>query len=480
MKLTKIVATIGPVSESEEIIEEFFRNGVNIFRFNLKHNTLNWHKQMINKVREVSKKTGKSAATLIDLQGPEIRISLEKEEIEIKKGEEFVLGSLKEGKKGMLLSHPLILKYLKEGQKITIDDGRFEFTTEKKENGFWLIKSESEGILKTRKTLNIPGIYFPIPVLEQKDIDAIKMGAREKVDFVALSFVRNADDVKTLKKKMQEFNSQAKVVSKIETKLAIDNLDQIIKESDVVMVARGDLGVELPLEEVPFQQKRIIRKCLEIGIPVITATQMLASMVNNPIPTRAEISDVANAVYDFTDCVMLSEETALGKYPQKAVRIMEKTVKFVEEKTAYDIRPLFDFKVEDQEEIITDAAYNLFLSLLVSQFDIAGFIVFTQTGRTVRKLSRYRPKVPIFAFTPTEEAKCSLIINFAVFPCLQPETFKKGHEITKKDITQSITCLKKDGLIEKGKYYVLLHGDAWMTEGKTSTIKLISPENIKE
>lgn len=449
MRFTKIVATIGPATESEEMIKKLIVAGVDVFRFNFKHNTLAWHSETIKRINRVADKLGKRIGTLIDLQGPEIRINMPFDDITLKIGEQIAFGPsvFEKKQKGFSLSHPEILTHLAHGQKISADDGMFSFTIEKKSDGLHL-RSQSQGVLKNRKTLNIPGAQFPFPTLVQRDFDALATAAKSEVDFVALSFVRTAKDVVTLRHEIIKNKIKAKIVSKIETKQAIDNLDEIVDISDAIMVARGDMGVEIPIEQVPFYQKIIIKKCILKGVPVITATQMLQSMVVSPYPTRAEVSDVANACYDLTDAVMLSAETATGQYPTESVAIMNKTVSFNEKTNRVDSRVRFNFDLSDEEEIVADTAYGLYRSLMAKNRHIAGFLVVTQTGRSAQLLSRYRPLTPIYAFTPTVYIAEDLVLNFGVVSFLGHDfekAYKKlleEHKIKKEEL---LVCLLHKG-----------------------------------
>lgn len=479
-KLTKIVATVGPSTEDKAMLKQVIEHGANVIRFNLKHNDLSWHEEIANRVRVVASELKYPVGILMDLQGPEIRMINPLGEFEIKVGEKMRIVKTEkeanEGDKYLILSHPHVLKYGKKGTRISIDDGKLEFVIHTADEKSWTVISESDGVVKTRKTLNIPDEHFPMDVLTDRDLEAVKMSAKLNAEFVALSFVRDANDINSLRQEMAKYNYKAKIVAKIETKMAIANLDEILDASDAVMVARGDLGIELPYPQVPYYQKIMIKKCIERGIPVITATQMLQSMVDRPYASRAEISDVANAVYDNTDAVMLSEESAAGKYPLKAVEIQAKTVAYIESHKVMDIRLNNVFKIEDQEGMLTDAAYNLLLQFGKREGEIGGFIVFTQTGRTARMLSRYRPRVPIFAFTPDDHIMGMLTLNFGVYPLVQPDIYKKKSQVTNEDIQKALIYLEKKGLIDRSKYYILMHGDAWMIEGKMSTIKVISPK----
>lgn len=477
MKLTKIVATIGPATESPETIKTLILSGVNVFRFNLKHNDLSWHTGLIETVRKISAKLGIPVGILIDLQGPEIRITIEEGEFEVSIGEKIGVGVASNLQKKLVLSHPQVISYLLSGQRIVIDDGRFTFKVETEGTDSCVLVSESTGVLKTRKTFNVPGAHFPLPVLTDKDREALVMAHEHPVDFVALSFVRSAQDIKDLQDAMKQGNVSGVVVSKIETRLALDDIDNIIAVSDGLMIARGDLGIELPIEEVPYYQKILIKKCIERGIPVITATQMLHSMTERPYPTRAEISDIANAAYDLTDSVMLSEETAAGKFPLEAVAVMAKTVNFSEKRVFIkDTRAIFDYLITGQEEMLCDTAYNLYLQLAREENSLGGFIVFTQTGRTARKLSRYRSHVPIFTFCPTEKVRLSLTASYGVVPLMSKDIFTQGQPVRIEDIQGAIAFLRENGAYEPRKHYIVMYGDLWMIEGKLSTIKVIPPQ----
>ncbi len=476
-KLTKIIATIGPATDSEDMIEKLIRSGVNIFRFNFKHNTIEWHNERIERVNKVADRIGVSVGTLIDLQGPEIRINMPFDQLELQIGDKLLFGEVifeekSKGQKGFSISHPDIISYLTNGQKIVADDGAFQFHVEKKGSNVTLI-SDSNGVLKQRKSLNIPGADFPFPVLVDRDFEGLKLAAKNEIDFVALSFVRTAEDLITVRKEMKKFKVKAKLAAKIEAQKALDNIEAILDQTDVLMVARGDLGVELPIEQVPYYQKFLIKKCIEKGVPVITATQMLQSMIDNPYPTRAEVSDVANATYDFTDAVMLSGETATGKYPLETVRTMSNTVMFNEQKLIEDTRRRFDYPITDQESVMCDAAYNVYLKS--ADLDIfQAFVIFTKTGRTAQLVSRYRPKIPVFAITPSKTVADSMTIEFGVVPLLTDQIPAENGNVIAGDIMAGIKYLIDGKHLQKGKKIIVLHGDIWGVAGGTSTVKIIS------
>jgi len=472
-KLTKIVATIGPVSDSEEQIEALILSGVDVFRFNFKHSTIDWHAERIHRVKKVAKRMGKHVGTLLDLQGPEIRINMPGEGIQVEIGEHVVLGesAFSEKKKGFSCSHPDLFEFLKVGQHLLADDGAFTFTVLEVKPEV-ILKCNRAGFLKNRKSLRIPGANFPFPVLVDRDFEGLKMAQRAEIDYIALSYARSAKDVETTLEEMAKYKVVAKVISKIEAKSAIDNLDEIIEASDGIMVARGDLGIELPLEEVPYWQKVIIRKCIEKGIPVITATQMLQTMVDNPFPTRAEVSDVANATFDHTDAVMLSGESASGKYPLETVKMMRQIIESNELRFNEDIRDLFKFDRTDNEGLLCDAAYSMYKNCEKNKRGFGGFIVFTATGKTVRMLSRYRPGVPIYALVPNSKEADMMMLDYAVEPLSHFEPYSKDL-ISYAGIQSIVEYLKKEKRVTGGQLMIVIHGDEWMKKGKTSSIKII-------
>lgn len=477
MQLTKIVATVGPDVLHEEGIAELIRHGVTVFRFNFKHNVPEWHNDGIILVNKVADKMDRPVATMIDLNGPSIRVNMNADKLSIQKGEKLYFGPVvfEKDVKGISLTHPDVIAELDEGQTILADDGTFTFTLSREDEQEYLI-SQTSGTLLNKKNLNIPGSNFTFPILVDRDFEGLKVAARQEVDYVALSFVRSASDIQKLRDHMKEYNVNAHVISKIETKIALDNLDEIIDETDAIMVARGDLGVETPFEEVPFYQKRMIQKCIEKGKPVITATQMLNTMITEPQPTRAEISDVANAVYDLTDAVMLSGETAFGKYPYESVEVMEKITRFNEQKMTYDIRRRYNLEVEDDEAKICDTAYTLFLNYAhEGQHSIKGFIVFTRSGRTARLVSRYRsrPNCPIFAFTDSDSVRDRLALSYGVKPFNVNSLHGEG-TFNQDEIYKVCQFLQEKDYAQKGDSFIVLHGDIWDVEGGTSTVKLIT------
>jgi len=316
-KKTRIIATIGPSSDSAKTIKNFVDFGVNIFRFNMKHNTRQWHKEKIKLVRSISKK----AKILIDLQGPEIRIiTKNKKDIFVKQN----------GRATVSLTHSQAIKALNKKDIILVDDGFVNLKVIKKNKKSIVLKALENCVIKNFKGVNLPGKNLDVPSLSKRDLENLSLAQEIKIDYIALSFVRNKNDINALKQAINKKNIKSKIVAKIETQSSIDNIDEIINASDMIMIARGDLGIETPIEKLAFYQKQIIKKCNNKKTPVIVATQMLHSMIESQLPTRAEATDVANAVLDGANALMLSNETAIGKYPLYAIKTMANIVRFNE------------------------------------------------------------------------------------------------------------------------------------------------------
>lgn len=465
MSLTKIVATIGPSCEAEEYIEKMIRGGVSVFRFNMKHNNRQWHSTRMARVRKASKKLGIPVAILMDLQGPEIRIGSFKEgQLLLKKGEEIVFGLKPTKRKTIILNNLKILRSLKANQRVFIDDGCFEFQIIKSKGGQVLAKTLQAGILKEHKGVNILQATVDLPTLFDRDLENISMAAKNDVDWVALSYVRKAKDILVLRKAMKKQKLNARIIAKIESPQAIDNIDEILETADAVMIARGDLAIEISPEKVPFFQKEIIKECRFIGKPVITATQMLHSMIENPRPTRAEISDVANAVYDGSDALMLSAETAAGKYPFMAVEIMKKTSAFIENKRKEEI---IARKFCNQTDTVVDAAYKLASDFSRCGTPIAKFVVLTEGGHTARVLSSYRPSIPIIAVTQDKKVRNQLCLSYGVRAVCR--CFPEGQIYS---VGRILRYLKNKGYLKAGERVIITYGKIWGKPGKTNTIKV--------
>lgn len=426
MKKTKIVCTIGPASESVEILDGLVKAGMNVARLNFSHGDFDEHLTRIKRIRQVSEKLGEPIGIMQDLKGPEIRThKMEEHSIQLSKGE-IVKISMKEvvGNSDMFsVSYDGLINDVTVGMHILLDDGLVDLQVKEidHENGIIVTRALNSGELKDNKGVNVPGASFSLPGLTDKDREDIAFGLENDITFIAASFVRRASDVLEIKEILEENDKlDVQIIAKIENQEGIDNLDDIIAVSDGLMIARGDLGVEIPVEEVPIVQKEMINKCRAAGKPVITATQMLDSMEDNPRPTRAEASDVANAIYDGTDAIMLSGETAAGSYPVEAVQVMSNIAVRTEAATiGEDAYALRAFDQSDTTEAIGQAvghtAKNLGINTIVAA---------TESGYTARMISKYRPKADVVAMTFSEKTALALTLKWGVqsFISEKPET----------------------------------------------------------
>lgn len=465
MKNTKIVATIGPASDTEEKIQGLLRAGANVFRFNMKHGTVEWHAERIQRTQKVADELGIPIGILIDLQGPEIRIETpDQKPVLVEKDETFFMAEdFVEGKKSIRVPDKRVIEGLEKGDQVLIDDGFMEFEILEKKNDVITLKAMESYSIGHRKGMNLPGVHIQLSSLIDSDLLKLDMAAQHHVDFVALSFVRDTEDIRILREEMDKRGITAQVVAKIENAKATENLDSIIAVSDAVMIARGDLGIEVPFEEISYWQKTMIHKCRMAGKPVITATQMLQSMIEAPRPTRAEVSDVANAIFDGTDAIMLSGESAQGKYPVLSVSTMRRIAEFNEEKVVLPKLPADG--IFDQTETITHAAMSIVEE--EKSFDIAAIVVFTETGTTARKLSRFRPQIPIIALTEDAKVRDYLTLSYGVVPMLMD--FPEGDIVSVEPIIEHLKSMK---VVEKGQRLLFIHGHRWREPGLTNTLSV--------
>lgn len=463
MNRTKIVATIGPASDSEEMIAQMLKAGANVIRFNMKHGTVDWHEERIARVQKIADELQIPVGILIDLQGPEIRIeTADKAPIQVKKDEELWLSNeFDPDRKGVRVEQEGVIKALAVGDEVLIDDGFFEFDVVKKEKNGVVIRARADYSVGHRKGMNLPGVKLDLASLIDDDLKKLDMATKQHVDFVALSFVRDVKDIEILRGEMNKRKIKAQICAKIENAAALENLDEIIEASDNIMIARGDLGIETPFEELAYWQKTMIYKCRMAGKSVITATQMLQSMVDQPRPTRAEVSDVANSVFDGTDAVMLSGETANGKYPALAVATQRRIANFNEDKV--ELAPIFFERKLSQTETITQAA----MSIVEHDDKIAAIVVFTETGTTARMLSRFRPEIPIIALTQDGKARDQLTLSYGVMPFLMD--FPEGDISALGPVIEQ---LKKSNIVEKGQRVLFIHGARWKEPGLTNTLSI--------
>ncbi|MFO8057623.1 MAG: pyruvate kinase [bacterium] len=464
-KKTKIVCTIGPASESKSILEKLFRGGMDAVRLNFSHGTYEEHKRKLYRVRQVSEKLDREVAVIQDLGGPKIRTGdLPAEGLWVKHGQEIVLvpGRPRQGNE-VPISYSGLAKDVQKGDAILLSDGGIELRVSRVEDNKVVSKVVAGGVIESRKGVNVPTRGLSVSGLTRKDKKDLEFAIAEDVDFIALSFVRSAEDVQRLKRLLKKRGRDIPVIAKIEKPQALDHIDAIIEEADGLMVARGDLGVEIPLEEVPVVQKMLIRKANTVGKPVITATQMLRSMVDQPRPTRAEVTDVANAVWDGTDAVMLSEETAVGKHPAKAVRMMERICRNVEAHMA-EGSPLR--KAFPAREPVPDAiSYSVYA--MSEELSPRAIFTPTRTGATARRISRYRPDPLIVTFTPSLQTQRRLCLTWGVVPFLIPELTEK-EDVTEHALALAGKCLP----VKRGELIIITAGTSSSDPGTTNTLRL--------
>lgn len=414
---TKIICTIGPASDNKETIIKLVKNGLSIARLNLSHGNKDYYKKIVNIISEVRKELKVPVAILMDTRGPEIRTkNFVNGQLELDNGQEITIynGDFDGTNEGFCITYPTLYKDVKQGSKVLIDDGLIELEVLSVDNKSQSIKCvvKNGGVVKNKKGINVPNVKVNLPAITEKDKDDILYGLQHDIDFIAASFIRKADDVRTIRQFVNDNGGKGvKIISKIENQEGVDNIDEIIKESDAIMIARGDLGVETPTELIPIVQKMIIDKCNQAELPVITATQMLDSMIKNPRPTRAEVSDVANAVIDGTDAIMLSGETAAGLYPVESVKVMTKIACASENTSDYKQKGMCEKTRRSITHAVSYSAYTTAMQLRAQ-----AIICPTYSGNTARMISMYRPKVPIVAFTCDERIRRQMQLLWGVTP----------------------------------------------------------------
>ena len=457
MRKTKIVCTIGPASKDVETLKELILAGMNVARINFSHGNYEEQKVYINAVKKAREELNMPVALLLDTQGPEIRTGiLDKIPIELKTHNTITLVSeeLIGNDKRISITHKELYKDIKPGTQILIDDGKIELKVKEIKGKDIICEVINGGLLGNRKSINLPGTHVNLPSLKEKDIEDLKAACIEDFDYIAASFIRNADDVKAIRKVLDENGGETiKIISKIENQEGIDNLDEIVEHSDGIMVARGDLGVEIPFYEVPIMQKKFIQKCNEKGKMVITATQMLESMTENPSPTRAEASDVANAIFDVTGAIMLSGETAMGKYPVKCVETMSKIAGAVEGYIKYWKR----YTIKQRDLSNQDYHYKLNYSITTTAMEMEAdaIIAYTETGNTPRMLASFLPSCPIYALTNNEKTYRQLALTWNTTAILIKD------KTTPNDIiSEGLEEIKKRGYVKEGNTVIIAGGDS--------------------
>ncbi|NLK65184.1 MAG: pyruvate kinase [Tissierellia bacterium] len=469
MRKTKIVCTIGPSSSDEGMFRELVLNGLNVARLNFSHGTHEEHKGKIDTIKKVREELNSSTAIMLDTKGPEIRIrDFKTGQAELKKDQEFILTTREvQGDETIVsVSYDQFAKDIKPGDTILIDDGLISMEAVeiiKDTDVKCLVKNG--GKLKNKKGINVPNVHINLPALTDRDLSDIRFGIEQGIDYIAASFIRKPDDVIEIRKILEEEKaSHIMIISKIENRQGVENIDEIIEVSDGIMVARGDLGVEIPAEEVPLVQRMLIRKCNQAGKPVITATQMLDSMIRNPRPTRAEVSDVATAIFEGTDAIMLSGETASGSYPIEAVKTMARIAVMIESSLNYN--ELLKSKSPASNCSITD---SISYATCKSSLDLqaAAILSATTSGYTAANVSRYRPAAPIIAATPSEQVMRKLSLYWGVYP-IRIEELQSTDLIVQKSVETAI----KSGYLKNGDLTIITAGIPAGIAGITNLLKV--------
>ena len=464
---TKIVATIGPATQSKEVLRKLIQAGATTFRLNFSHGDHEYHHNSIRLIRQTAFELNQPVGILQDLQGPKIRVGKflnETQSIELKPGDPFILTSRKVAccQEISSISYDNLAEEVPEGARILLDDGKLEMRVEKidKAQKDLYCRVVVGGTLSSNKGVNFPGVYLSVKALTEKDKEDLMFGLDQGVDWIALSFVRNPEDIEEIKGIIASAGKSIPVIAKIEKHEAIADMDAVLEKCDGVMVARGDLGVELPAEDVPILQKRLIATSNRLGIPVITATQMLDSMVNNPRPTRAEVSDVANAILDGTDAVMLSNETAIGKFPVEAVAMMATIAERIEQEEINN-------KQTSALRNSIPNAISAAVSNIAETLKAAAIMTLTKTGATARNVSKFRPKTPILAITPHVDVSRQLQLVWGVKPLLVLEL-----PSTSQTFQAAINVAQESHFLKDGDLVVMTAGTLQGVAGSTDLIKV--------
>lgn len=471
-KKTKIVCTMGPATDSDQVLKELVLNGLNVCRFNFSHGSHEEHKERMDRTKRVREGLNRPIAILLDTKGPEIRTGDFREPVILEEGNKFIitmdecLGT----KERCTVSYKGMIDDVKVGDAVLIDDGLVALRITEIRGSEIITKVENSGKVSSKKGVNLPGVVINLPAITEKDVEDIKFGIEQGIDFIAASFVRKASDVLEIRKILEENNADdIHIISKIESQEGVDNIDSILQVSDGIMVARGDMGVEIPSEEVPIVQKEIIKKCNELAKPVITATQMLDSMIRNPRPTRAEVTDVANAIYDGTDAIMLSGETAAGKYPVEAVKTMNRIAIRTEQTLDYSNNGKYE---NCTGEITITNAISHATCQTSKDLNAKAIITSTSSGYTTRMVSKFRPKAPIIAATQDEKVMRKLSLLWGTYPVIC-DSFESTDEV----VESSITAAKENGYVNSGDIVVITAG---VPAGKTGKTNLIRVSTITE
>ena len=469
MRKTKIVCTIGPASESEEMLEKLMNAGMNVARLNFSHGSHEEHKARIDTIRKVAKRLNKTIGLLLDTKGPEIRTHNMKDGlIVLEKGKEVIvsMNEVEGTPEKFSVTYENLINDVNIGSYILLDDGLVELQVKEinKDKGEVKCDILNTGELKNKKGVNLPGVKVNLPGITDKDADDIRFGIKENVDFIAASFVRRPSDVLDIRQILEEEKAEITIFPKIENQEGIDNIEEILEVSDGLMVARGDMGVEIPPESVPMVQKDLIRKCNKLGKPVITATQMLDSMQRNPRATRAEASDVANAIYDGTDAVMLSGETAAGQYPEEAVKTMRNIA--VSAEAAQDYKKLLSDRTKLVETSLVNAI-GVSVAHTALNLNVKAIVAATESGSTARTISKYSPHSDIIAVTPSEKTDRQCAIVWGVNPVV-----KEGRKTTDALLNNAVATAVETGRVSNGDLIIITAGVPTGEKGTTNMMKI--------
>tara|TARA_R110002096_G_scaffold147220_16_gene306977 strand:+ start:11909 stop:13312 length:1404 start_codon:yes stop_codon:yes gene_type:complete len=448
LRKTKIIATLGPATDSPEMIGKLVKAGVNIFRLNMSHANHDWVRSVTGAIRAESEKHKLGVAILMDLQGPSIRTGDVDSPIQLNPGDVLEIrmeGAEAEMARSTTVNYPGLLGDVKEGETMLIDNGVIHVKVEERRSDRLICQALTEGEMGSRRHVNLPGIQVSLPAMTEKDQGDVALAAELGLDFIALSFVRDAESVNLLRRTMDEMGFHAKIVAKIEDQEAVRKIDGIILAADAVMVARGDLGIEVHAEELPIVQRNILRRCAELGRKVIVATHMLESMIENPVPTRAEVTDIANAVFEQADAIMLSGETSVGAYPVKCIEMFDRIAKRMEREPGANYCENAELKNEKQKSVMSAVA-------LANSIEDSSIVVFTARGVMANYVAHQRPKkASIFAFTGDPSVCQALHLNRAVFP-FQTNLERDAREL----IEDAVGMLRREGLIAEGSSVVIL------------------------
>jgi pyruvate kinase len=448
MRRTKIICTLGPATSKTETLLQLMSAGADVFRLNMSHAEHAWVREIVPRLRKIAAKIPRPVAILLDTQGPAIRTGELKTDLQLKPGDivEFtVRGAKSEEKYSVDVNYDGLINDISAGDIVLVDNGVMRLLVLEKKRNRIRCKVLTPGTLGSRRHINLPGVRVNLPPLTKKDLVDVALGVELEVDFIALSFARQQSDLEQLRGVVQKLGGTAQIVAKIEDQSAVRQIDEMIDAADAVMIARGDLGIECPMEELPIIQRRIVKRCLRIGKPVIVATHMLESMIENPVPTRAEITDVANAVFEQADAIMLSGETSVGRYPVECVKVFDRVARRIERSggAGYGVDAILD---DNREKMVASAV------VLANSLDHAKIVVFTHHGTMARYVSNMRPEnAPIFAFTSSQQVYRQLVLCWGTYPIRIEFT-----DDPKNTVEAALKHLRDKKLTEPGNNLVIL------------------------